>query len=90
MPGVLSYRGEIITSMEKSPTCEADSSLVSQEIPCTLWNTQVHFHIHKSPPLDPHHKPDKSSLCPSSTSQRSILILFNIVRLHFPSSLQAF
>jgi hypothetical protein len=39
--------------MEKTPSWEAKSFSASQEIPSILWNTEVHYHIHKSPPRVP-------------------------------------
>jgi len=38
--------------MEESPS-EANSHLASQEIPCLLWNPNVHYCVHKSLPLIP-------------------------------------
>jgi hypothetical protein len=38
-------------SMEQSPSWEADSHSISQEIPFLLWNTKVHSSVNKSPPL---------------------------------------
>ena len=39
-------------SVEQSP-CEANWFSASQEIPCILWNPNVHYHIFKFPPPFP-------------------------------------
>jgi len=39
--------------MQHSPSLENGSSSASQEIPCLLPNSKVHYHIHNSLPLVP-------------------------------------
>jgi hypothetical protein len=50
--------------MEQSPSWEAYRFAASQEIPCILWNSKVHYRIQTYPPavptlsqLDPVHAP---------------------------------
>jgi len=39
--------------MEQNSSWEANSNSVCHEIPCLLWNLNVHYHLHNSPPLVP-------------------------------------
>ena len=55
---------ELTYSIQQSPSWEANRLPASQEIPRILWNTKVHYRIHKWPPpvpilsqLDPVHTP---------------------------------
>ena len=60
-------------STEYSPSWEANRFSASQETPHILWNLKVHFRIQNCPP--PYPESGQSSLCPTSTSWRSISIL---------------
>jgi hypothetical protein len=39
--------------MELSPSWETANCLATQELPSNLWNTNVHYRVHKSLPLVP-------------------------------------
>jgi hypothetical protein len=39
--------------METNLSRETNKPSSSQEIPCILWNTVVHYRVHNSPPLVP-------------------------------------
>jgi hypothetical protein len=86
LPQILCLGLYLLTySLEQNPSWEANWFSASQEIPRTLWDPKVHYHIHKCPPpilsqLDPVHTPHP-------TSFRSILILSSHLHLGFPSGL---
>jgi hypothetical protein len=51
-------------SMEQSHCSEADSGLSTQEMSRLLWNLEVYYRVHKSPPIGSYPEPDESSQYP--------------------------
>jgi hypothetical protein len=73
--------------MEESPSWEANRFAASREIPRILWNTKVHYRIHKCPlPVFVLSQPNPVQT-PTPTSWRSILILSSQLHLGLPSGL---
>ena len=69
--------------MELSPSSEANRFSASQEMPRILWNPQVHYRTHKSPPP----VPILSQLDPVHTSTSQLLkIRLNIILPSTPAS----
>jgi hypothetical protein len=71
--------------MEQRPSWEANSFSASQQIPRILWNPDVHYSIHSSPPPVPILSQFNPVHVPPPTSWRSILILSSHLRLGLPS-----
>ena len=73
--------------MERSHFKEANRLSASQEIPRILWNTNVHYLIHKCPPPVAILSQSDPVDAPHSTNRRSILILSSHLRLGLPGGL---
>jgi hypothetical protein len=76
--------GKLTNFMEHSSSWEANTSAATQEIPCTLWNPEVHYRIYKSPSCVPAWNISIQSIPFHPTSRRSILILSSYLRLGVP------
>ena len=74
-------------SLEHSSSSEANWFSASQAIPHILWNSKVHYHIHKCPPPVPIPSHIDPVYIPHFTSWRSISILSSHLRLGHPSGL---
>ena len=71
----------LTNSMQHSPSWEASRFSASQEIPLILWNSKVHYRIHKFPPP----VPILSQLIPIHTPTSRFLKIH--LRLGLPSVL---
>jgi hypothetical protein len=70
--------------MELSTTREATSCVATQEFPSIFWNTNVHYHIHKSRLLVPVlSQTNPVHVTPSSLSK----IQLNVI--HLPTALSS-
>ena len=74
-------------SMVQSPAWEANRFSGSQEIPRTLGNPKVHYHVYKCPPSDPTLSQIDPAHPPHPTSCKSVLILSSHLRRKLPSCL---
>jgi hypothetical protein len=76
----------ITIAIELTPSWEDASCTAAQEFSNILWNSSVHYRVHKSPPL----VPILNQINPVQTTPyylRSILISSTYLRLGFPSAL---
>ena len=65
----------IISSMDQSLCWIANRFSATQEIPRILWNSKIHYQIHKCTPSFPIRASSIQSILPHPTSWRSVLIL---------------
>jgi hypothetical protein len=79
---------EITNSVELSTTRQAASCTATQDLPSILWNTNIRFRFHKSPPLVPIlSQTNPVHTTPHSISPRSIFIISSHLRLGLTSDL---
>ena len=69
--------------MKQSPSWEANRFSATQKVPHTLWNTNVHYRIHKCPPPGP----PLSNIDPVHTPTYHFMkVHLNIILLSMPGS----
>jgi hypothetical protein len=71
--------------MELSPSWKAARCAATQEFPKILWNSRIHYSVHKSPPLSP--IPSQINPIHTAPPYLSILTLSTHLHLRLPSGL---
>jgi hypothetical protein len=72
--------------MELNPCWESTNCAATQELPSILWNSKIHYRVHKSPPMIS--IPSQTNpIHPIPSYLRSILILSTHLHLGPPSDL---
>jgi hypothetical protein len=87
---IRSYRKQWATvtkPMGLSPSWEATSRSATQKLPDLLWNSKIHYRVHKSPPLPLSPARSIQSIPPHPIALRFVLILHSNLRLDLRSCL---